>query len=249
MRPKQMIFPKRDQVLLIHVSLAANGASSYRDATNMHRKCTALWPACRTLAITEGAVDRTLHLVRADTAGTVTAEISAAVATYSATHDILFAISAHGYSGGGHQFVTCHGTQITDNDLSNALFTHMHPSCTNVCLVDTCHSGTLLGLPRTSLDGTHFQGRRVPIICSAVSVVISACRDTELSAEDVSTYGGWGGGITCQFLDRATPQISVMELYHALREAYAKVNASQHPQLSVSLEYDRIFHCAANPGA
>ena len=56
------------------------------------------------------------------------------------------------------------------------------------CLVDTCHSGTMLDF-------------ECPVTPRARAFAVSACSDQETAGEDISDFGGWGGKLCAQFFD------------------------------------------------
>lgn len=269
-----LVFPTRSRVLAITVALSANGNSSYRDAANLVRLAGEVWPGrAKCVVLTDSPKSVRLReaadveLVKVETAEQLLGGIESAVKRDSAEMDVLFCVSAHGYSApdatfpselresdGRKEFLRVLGThRVWDHQLTRALYGGMDERCASLCLVDTCHSGTLLDLEYTSTDGVRFQ--RAPHVRSFSSfsgggtvarVCISSCSDSELSGEDVSAYGGWGGKAVCFFLDflnsrkqkkhSSSSAVNVMELYLAMKDLFnAQSRQRSHPVLSTTL--------------
>lgn len=101
----------------------------------------------------------------------------------------------------------------------------MHESIKSLCLVDTCHSGTMLDLEYLSTDGIHFTRSNTPLQHRPLSICISACNDDECTGEDISTFAGWGGKLTCQVLDYLTTRsgsrlLYPLEMYKEIRTIF-----------------------------
>jgi hypothetical protein len=117
--------------------------------------------------------------------------------------DLLFLVSAHGYSVsavGIHKDRELNGKTeclhvgndiLYDYELFHSLYDGMAMDTKSLCLIDTCHSGTMLDLEYLSCNGgTSFHRSRQPLVRRPLSVCISACSD---SGEDISNFGGWEG--------------------------------------------------------
>ena len=128
--------------------------------------------------------------------------------------NLLFFISAHGYSqpaigihrdrelNGRSEYLKLGGMNLYDYELFSALYDNMRSDTRSLCLVDTCHSGTMLDLEYVSTDGGKtFKRSRQVLTNRPWSVCISACGDAESTGEDVSSYGGWGGKLAAQYFD------------------------------------------------
>jgi hypothetical protein len=108
---------------------------------------------------------------------------------------------------GRSECVLLRGVPIYDHELFTALYEHMSLETRSLCLIDTCHSGTMLDLEYLSSDGgKQFSRSLTPLIRRPLSVCISACDDSEFAGEDISTYGGWGGKLVCRYLDYVSAQ-------------------------------------------
>ena len=46
---------------------------------------------------------------------------------------------------------------VLDNDIRDSFYKNMNDDCMSLCLIDTCHSGTMLDLPYYSYDGINFK--------------------------------------------------------------------------------------------
>jgi len=201
-------FPSRRQVACIHIALAANGESSYRDALHVSELSRTQWnAACTVITDRKG-----LHIPNAVVLWTPDSKqmlhsLTAAVSAESVHKDILLVVSSHGYSSGAHQYIVCNSERITDTQLGNAFYGPMHPSCRSLCLLDTCHSGTLLDLRyHTVANGVSIVSNPGSVSGEHVeSVVIAACNDQESSEEGISLAGGWGGGLVAELLDAFVP--------------------------------------------
>lgn len=196
-----MNFPQSRPVLAIVVSLAANGSSSYRDARNIARVTVAKWSTVVVVQLTDCPKEFKKPCVEVTSALSFTRAITALVSKYSLTHDVMFTISAHGYRRAGHEFIYVHGQTVLDTSIRTALYTQMSANCLSLCLIDTCHSGTMLDLSYVSTDGKTFKHVPGALVVRPRSFCISACSDSEQAGEDISLVGGFGGKLICQFLD------------------------------------------------
>ena len=201
-----LMFPARKRVACIHVALAANGYSSYRDALHIAQLAQKLWGAdCTVITDRESLVVPGARIGYVQDASLLLRFVADSVYRQSPESDILFVMSSHGYSAGVHQFVTLNGVKVTDVDLGRAVYVNMHQSSLSLCLLDTCHSGTLLDLRHhTSIDALSITSIPSSVAVSgqnALSIAIGACADQESSEEGISTAGGWGGGLIAEFLD------------------------------------------------
>jgi hypothetical protein len=216
-----MNFPKRNLFLIV-LSCSANGNSSYRDATNLNAFCKLKWNSESLLLSDKGNLSkRELFCAIEDT-----------VKRESVQKDILFVISSHGYVHGSHEFIKFKGSTIMDTEIRDCFYSNMDDSCLSLCLIDTCHSGSMMDLPYRFDGKTHsvFQDD-YPI--KPNSICISACSEQETAGEDISSFGGWGGKLVCQFLDFYSNDLLLF--YHIVSEIFKnQKNQISHPILSSS---------------
>lgn len=203
-----MMFPVRKKIIAIIVSLHANGNSSYRDAQNLRDLTKKTWNENgRSIILTDNIdpFNDTTDIYLVKNKNEFLIKLTDVVTKYSEEYDILFTISAHGYSLGEDEFIRVRNDKVIDYEIRDALYNQMHVFCHSFCLVDTCHSGSMLDLPWQSENGlaTMFKMNKekdAKNLCWN-SYCISACNDIELSGEDVSNFGGWGGRLIGCFLD------------------------------------------------
>ena len=228
-----MIFPKRDKVYVIAIALHANGTSSYRDANSIVKIAKERWNA-ETVIITDNP-----RLVNGECVGITKKEdflekIEECVKTHSKSHDLLFTLSAHGYSCGRFQYIKVKGGNIFDTEIRDAFYKYVDKSCLSLALIDTCHSGTMFDLPLMSSDGEVFR-KMMSSSLDCESYCISACNDNELAGEDISDYGGWGGKLISLFLDYVKDKIDIMKFYKYTYKTFTSQSVQRsHPVLSMT---------------
>ena len=247
-----ILFPSSSQVYVIIVALLANGMSSYRDASSVARITTLKWKATviiftdRPGNIALGTPNLSITVQRVKTAKDLLSGIDQYVASLPPICSLLFTISAHGYStivpkrvcmeiNGRSEYVTIDDQRVMDYELFDALYERMSHGIDSLCLIDTCHSGTMLDLEYMSTDGRSFVRSKTILQPRPFSVCISACSDDELAGEDVSAFGGWGGKLICQFLDRlhSNHHIEVMAFYRRIRQLFTSQSSqASHPVIS-----------------
>lgn len=236
------MFPSR-KVLVIAVSLAANGTSSYRDANNIIKISKEKWEA-ETLILTDNTKNIKGPSVKIKNKNHFLSTLEEQAKKYSKTYDILFTISAHGYSRRGSnevdnrdEYIRVNGQHVLDHEIRNSFYKNMDDSCLSLCLVDTCHSGTMLDLPWASMDGKNFKKTEQKLIIKTNSFCISACNDTELAGEDISDFGGWGGKLVCIFLDyfNKNNNIDIVKFYIFVSKKFSSQKYQRsHPILSTT---------------
>ena len=218
MNIRSFIFPSRHVHTLI-LCLPANGDSSYRDSENMARLMTERFKSRVTILTDKPQRFSRLLSDNVCIYGIFNKEecihyIGQTVTQLTPGSDLLFLVSAHGYSvpaigvhkdrelNGRTECLHIRNTILYDYELFYALYDGMAMDTQSLCLIDTCHSGTMLDLEYLSVDGgTSFRRSRQPLTHRPLSVCISACSDSEQAGEDISNYGGWGGKLACQYFD------------------------------------------------
>lgn len=207
----------RPNTRILLVSLRANGDSSYRDANAMSQLCidNIHIPATNICIVTDTPSRiRTsgVRVIEVRNKRDLIETIKDEIRVLPLNAQLIFSISAHGYSKRVHdripyelnglsEYLLVRGECVLDCELFDAVYQNMHDSIKSLCLVDTCHSGTMLDLEYLSTDGVHFNRSRIPLQHRPLSICISACNDNENAGEDISDFGGWGGKLTCQVLD------------------------------------------------
>lgn len=160
--------------------------------------------------------------------------------------DILLILSTHGYCThhsiaslsscaertGCDQNIQLNGQIIIDDDLHAAIVGPLQSEKIHLlCLIDTCHSGTMLDLPYWTIDlKQQTVDGKVDPCCKSSIYSISACSDTESSMDDISCFG-FDGGLIAAYLDSweqkdksDTSQKSIKELYMKIRDRLRKAN-------------------------
>lgn len=240
-------FPTK-QLHVLCIALAANGTSSYRDATNLARLCHAQWGAHVTIVSDRPIVTTVAHVIVISSAAALLTGIRTTVRHAAKTNsDLLFTISAHGYStvvpdrrmyelNGRTEYISVNTERVYDYELFAAFYDDMPNDTVSVCLIDTCHSGTMLDLEYISYDGGHTcQRSKTPLRQRPHSICISACNDNELAGEDVGQFGGWGGKLTCHFTDYVNTHdlFDVVAFYKQIYTAFTEQREqASHPLLS-----------------
>lgn len=234
-----IIFPRDSSVnvAVLIVCLSANSTSSYRDAENVAKIAHKRWGArCQTTILTDKKFNCNFvsNSVLLKNGSHMLQEVSQFVKTHSPSRDILFVLSGHGYQrrekvkgselDGKDEYIRVGRDIVLDDNLTLALFEHMHISCHSLSLIDTCHSGTMLDMPWQSKNGFAFvrtKGARLQPYISCNSYCISACQDSELAGEDISNFGGFGGKLVSQFLDYFKNDcIDIVKFFIAVKKTF-----------------------------
>jgi hypothetical protein len=218
---KSLLFPTSHNLTVLCIALSANGTSSYRDAVSVVSLTHTKWDVQHTCILTDNISmidipEKNVDIIHVQSPKSLLYQIRNFVTLYVRENDnVLFTLSSHGYStnqvsalrkgkelNNRSEYILVQGHPVMDYELFSALYDHMPSSVCNLCLVDTCHSGTMLDMEYISNDGgNNFHRSRTPLKKRPLSICISACNDDELAGEDISTFGGWGGKLICQFLD------------------------------------------------
>lgn len=230
---------------VICVALQANGNSSYRDAISVRRLATEKWHSrCVVITDSSAAVPSAIQVV---TKLQLLNAVQIARSEKNAKH-VLFVLSAHGYQDKNithteleldhkTEYVLLGSQPVYDFELYQALFLDVDPSINYVCLIDTCHSGTMLDLQYISTDGYTATRSLNPVSPRNWSVCISAASDGEYAGEDVSYYGGWGGKLVASFLDYVSDSKSIsfypLHFYRFVLKLFViQVQQCSHPVFS-----------------
>lgn len=212
--------------VVVCVALQANGISSYRDASNIEQLMSQKSPLCTVHILTDNPQDvkvrhkntRVHHVISASLFLQILTGIFNSIPNNSS---ILFTISSHGYTArtvqskqqevsGLSEYIMVGRDKVFDFDLSLTIVRSVHPSCRVFAIMDTCHSGTMIDLHYTSMDALVFQRTKYSYgLNTCRCFTVSACSDLETAGEDISEYGGWGGKLSCQFLDYAVTRTKI----------------------------------------
>jgi hypothetical protein len=250
--------PNCTKIYILSVALAANGASSYRDAVTISKLANTIWDKTEHISIltdntkyvvpyTKEYENVSVHYVNSSTI--LLKYIREFVQRYMVEEgQMLFTLSSHGYSKQSTctrlhkelnqctEYIKVKGDVVMDYEIFDALFkSSLHTNTFVFCLIDTCHSGTMLDMEYYSTDGLVFKRSKTDVKRSrATSICISACNDSEQAGEDISQFGGWGGKLMCQFFDYATSSktISILSFYHHVRTLFTNQRYQRsHPMI------------------
>lgn len=164
-------------------------------------------------------------------------------------NSLWFQYSGHGYyftdqngdekDGLDECIVTSDNVAITDDQFRSYLVKRLPKECDLFCLMDCCHSGTMLDLKykyKVDADAVVLENNVIPQ-CNVIS--ISGCRDNQTSA-DAWLDGNFVGALTKTFLDvikeneYKNNEISLFEMVKEVRNKLQEKRFEQVPQLTSS---------------
>ena len=87
---------------------------------------------------------------------------------------------------------------LTDDQLTKLLINQQH---TVICIVDTCHSGSMVDL-NYQYDGDEFYKNRENLIPESKAFYFGACRDEQLAYTDIGHKIGYSGAFTIQIIEQ-----------------------------------------------
>ena len=240
------------ETYLLILTLRANGESSYRDAAAFHRLFKNKYGTKHIHIITDTHARALKGLDDCYTFVQKKIELLDTIRTFVKNipdgGSLLFCVSAHGYSkyvaerstfelNNRTEYLQIGAEHILDTELFDSLYKDMKMSVRSLCLIDTCHSGTMLDLEFLSHDGIIFRRSNTPLKQRPQSVSISACTDDESAGEDISSYGGWGGKLTCHVLDYVFRlngnTLYAWDLYISIRKAFLLRGAHEGVRSSI----------------
>jgi len=105
----------------------------------------------------------------------------------------LFLLSGHGFYCGQNADYAVHsatGETINTHEWHDALFSKLEEKAVFLGFVDTCSSGSMLGIDKNKPE-------------KGWVASISACADGQSDNDDISDFGHFGGGLTSAFCDEA----------------------------------------------
>lgn len=257
-----MIFPRTTKPYCIIICAHANGSSSYRDAINIYTITKSKWQ-CDGVILTDNinalkaanqgcnnGKEITFSVKHVTNCAELLTYITDYIKAYSSSNDILLTVSSHGFNSPGgdiyehnhkNEYILINGQKVMDHDLTKAIFSHAAKTCLVLCLLDTCHSGTLVDLQWLSLNGEKFKPFADKSY-DALGFSISACGDNELAGEDISKYGGWGGKLICMFVDYLVTlgKLDIIDFYDYVQVIFSsQSNQRSHPVLQCTRDFKR----------
>ena len=141
---------------------------------------------------------------------------------------------------GMSEYIMIKNECVMDYELFDVINNRLNTNLT-FALIDTCHSGTMLDLDYISYDGVIFtRSKTIQNQNNSNIVCISACNDYETVGEDISNFGGWGGKLTCYFLDymEIRDSLNIVHFFKHIFNIFTN-QASQisHPMLCYSARF------------
>jgi hypothetical protein len=162
---------------------------------------------------------------------------------------LWFQYSGHGYyfedrngdekDGKDECLVTCDNYAIVDDELRLRLVNRVHKDAKLFCLMDCCHSGTMLDLCYKYSMNQNSVIKENNYLTESNVIAISGCMDSQTSADAQFSDGEFAGALTRNFLSLLKkhnyfPKLSVLmrDLYYGLQSQ----RFTQLPQLTSSKE-------------
>jgi len=124
-----------------------------------------------------------------------------------------------------------HG-MITDDQLHDCI-EKLSDSCQLYCVMDCCHSGTILDLKYQYRSGNQNGVENINSKVKGNVLMVSGCMDTQTSA-DTRIDDRWSGAMTKSYLECIRDGISCEELLHDMRVYLKTRGYLQSPQLCAS---------------
>lgn len=135
---------------------------------------------------------------------------------------------------------------ITD-DLLHDYLAYLPSHCKCICLIDCCHSGTMLDLKYRYIKEEDNEIENPHSSVKSNIIMISGCRDVQTSA-DAFMKGDWAGAMTTAFLDTMEKydyNITCFHLLKTMRQFLDKKGFEQVPQIcsSEKIKNTTLFTC------
>lgn len=134
------------------------------------------------------------------------------------------------------------GGMIRDDTIHD-IFAEVPETCKVMCLIDSCHSGTVLDLKYKYVNN------RLSIIDNANSniksniIMISGCRDNQTSADSYNSgQNKWEGAMTASFLrtvNRFKRRLTIFKLVNRMRRYLKNNRFTQIPQLTSTTKLNK----------
>lgn len=143
---------------------------------------------------------------------------------------------------------------LRDDDVFEAVCTPLPAGCKLTCVIDCCHSGSIIDLPWSFVASTEALGQarasvsaawkqpQKPISVKALVIMFSGCKDTQESADvdNIASFGsggqGAGGALVSSFVAamKQSPEMPVLQLLSTIQKGLKQRGYTQVPQLSAS---------------
>jgi len=127
-------------------------------------------------------------------------------------------------------------TGVITDDLIKRIFRYFYHETKVVCVFDCCHSGTISDLRYRIMDRHTWKLENVNSKCKANVIMISGCKDSQLSADAYNVKGQreFSGAMTsCLLLSLSKTNI-VYDVLDELKSLLKLKKFTQIPQLSAS---------------
>ena len=124
---------------------------------------------------------------------------------------------------------------ITD-DLLHDYLAYLPEDCKCICLIDCCHSGTMLDLKYKYIKEDDNEVENLNSTVTSNIFMISGCRDSQTSA-DAFMNGNWAGAMTTAFLDtmqKYNYNVTCFHLLNSMRKFLEQKGYEQVPQICCS---------------
>ena len=178
--------------------------------------------------------------------------------------DILFfSFSGHGSNtidrngdeedGFDEMLITSDMNGILDGTINDYISTYLNnKKVTLFCLIDCCHSGSIMDLKYQYLDSNNYnktiENKKINNVENSNIIMISGCKDNQTSA-DACINKKYQGAMTWSFLRVLSiyPNLNLKNLVQNMRNILRLSNYTQIPQLSsnklIDLERSYFFRC------
>ena len=126
---------------------------------------------------------------------------------------------------------------ITD-DILHDYIEHKPVGCEMICILDCCHSGTILDLKYQYKGGSNHSIENAHSRVPSGVIMLSGCMDTQTSA-DAHIGNKWSGAMTCSFIQamgKYEYHPTCYQILDGMRNYLRENHYAQYPQLSSSHE-------------
>jgi len=131
-------------------------------------------------------------------------------------------------------FLSCLMEKITDNEIKDVIQRNLKPGVKLFCLLDCCHSGTILDLRynyKYTIAKSEYYENEKEVQTKGDVVMISGCMDKQVSM-DAYLEGKYQGAMTNSFLKCISRSKNWDVLINNMRDTLSRESFDQIPQLS-----------------